>query len=41
MRENKDLHDELRTGQEKLRMSSQQHNQLLMEFNEYKNQLGG
>lgn len=31
--ENKDLHDDVRNSQEKLRLSSQQHNQLLNELN--------
>lgn len=37
--ENKELHDELRNGQEKLRLSNQQHNQLITELNEFRNRV--
>ena len=41
MDENKGLHEELREGQEKLRISSAQQQKLVLEINEYKNKVSG
>lgn len=37
--ENRDLHNELRDGQEKLRISSSQTSKIVQELNEYKERL--
>ena len=38
--ENRDLHDELRDGQEKLRISANQTSKLVQELNDYKERMG-
>ncbi len=38
--ENRDLHEELRDGQEKLRLSSVQAQKIMNELNEYKERFG-
>ncbi len=38
--ENREMHGELREGQEKLRLSNAQQQKILNELNEYKEQLG-
>jgi len=39
--ENKDLHEELRSGQEKLRLSNVQQQKLIQELNDHKIRIGG